>query len=263
MKRAVSCFFFLGPLIFLGSVSAKRRTICQSLLAEMKLEKESHTSTEQDNDWKFDGFIAQDYNSYFNPLLRQSNAQSFEDLAKIRRARGAKTHTLEIAGSAIFSDSPENFDSLTGFRLGPRTTEDSNFVKGPSFSYEKREEVYGSVFETPAWNKLKQNMKARAIDGFDIVIARPLGPLWHMEEFSVTDVKPLQMVTKRVLDQIWSVTSADKGQIFLQVPLNFQNLPAFEKWLSTLASQGIPHSVTWNHNGGMLVLTKTHEGPIL
>lgn len=86
---------------------------------------------------------------------------------------GKTTHVVDYFGSAVFSDTPEVFDSLTGVRF---ENIDRKKILERYVTLSAWSEIVGDLLLKSTWGEVDRAILERRIEGFDIGIIRPLGP---------------------------------------------------------------------------------------
>lgn len=143
---------------------------CQLTLSTSKRLLRSQAAQEAYEGDLIDGHIPGEYN-YFSAGLGHQTVESY---ARVRRQAGFKVHVCDLFGSAVFSDEPEVFDSLTGVRLQPLL---SSRIPDNIKVHQNWRELVGNIYSRNTWNILDQSMDSRGISKFDIIFIKPEGAL--------------------------------------------------------------------------------------
>lgn len=236
----VLLFFGLSHYSALHASKRKHSSVkrCLALLHADKTNRAREVAGEEK--WPVDGYdpySLDNYNNFFADLLHP--LRSFENFAEFKKRHSHSTHLLDLAGSGVFSNNPEVFDSITGFRSAPLS---SDFMTGPSGMYKHREEFLGNAYAAADWKRLDKNMQQRSIPAFDIIIARPIGGTLPVRiaaiEMGPYSYAALNALFKRVIERAWA-RLASSGDLFIEIPGGIESQTAYRHWLQRLNSAGI------------------------
>ena len=200
--------------------------------------------------WQVDGKYTNqspqyNYNSYFQEAL---DGKTLEELAGARRKDGKTAHVADFFGSAVFSGSPTEFNSLTGVRLKPL---DRHYRPKP-YPAENWKEVTGDAYTSKLWTDLTQSMGHRNIPHFDVILCRPVGPLstTGREAFKLGN-KPgrtaFLTMNGLLLGRMWEKLSADDGLMLVQITPEVENNREFKAWLEKARAQGLEADIVHNN----------------
>jgi len=185
------------------------------------------------------------YNFYFQAPLE---GKTFEQYASARLKEGKTAHVADLFGSAVFSQAPDAFSSLTGVRLKKL---DPTALPG-KYPAANWGEVEGDLYRPDAWKTLRNDMKRRDIPSFDIIICRPEGPL---KQLSRAFLRTGQTEENRAaffhenlafLNQAYRNLSTEDGRMFLQLTPEINDSPEFNAWLSRVRKKNIQAEVFMN-----------------
>ncbi len=273
-----SCFF-IGTLIFFISGTAyahsteyadqrtrlKKGSECESQLKIgvapsrrilLAIRSSNYTASSGNFErYPIDGTYTHDdpvsYNSQFMPVL---DGQTIEQFSSNRRATGRSTHVLDLFGSAVFSNAPDIFDSLTGVRFQPL---DPAVIVAP-YPVAQWAEITGDIFKSSTWQSISVSMRSRNIKGFDLITLRPAGSYHWMYTQASNFPKGRQAflgIGNAILDRAWNLLNED-GTILVQIS-RLEPLKQFNDWINQLKLVGIESAVS-PHS---LRLTKTLNSP--
>jgi hypothetical protein len=197
------------------------------------------------------------YDSRFKILLRKLGYESFIEIIDHFGSNG-DCHVLDLMGGAYFlkPNQYQSLTSITGLRLD---NPEESFIRSNKeelvFDYnrngketeyskklkqelqdidslrneEKREVVYGSVYDKRTWRELSNSMHKRNIDSFNLVICRPQGPFF---ERYITGEKTLSnreklkygLVFDKTFREVLARVNKSNGMLFFQIPQIFDSL---------------------------------------
>lgn len=137
--------------------------------------------------------------------------------------------------SAVFSVTPEKFDSLTGVRFAPL---DPSALPYAYRSARNRQEITGDLLLSKTWSRVDQSMKERGIKNFDIAIIRPEGPLQSASsELSESAVRMNTMsgILISILQRTWARLSPNEGVLLIQLPASMKWDRPIPRWMKKLS----------------------------
>jgi hypothetical protein len=214
--------------------------------------------------WQIDGRERGElsYNTYFSDAL---GGQTIENYIWGRRAHGLTAHVADLFGSAVFSNSPSAFQSLTGVRLHPL---DPKLIPAEYKTLRRWRELTGDIYLRSTWNKLDQSMQERKIPAFDLILVRPVGPLYLQTGQIYSNSDAYFGVSLSVVERAWQRLSSRQGKMLIQITSSIEISQSFQKWLKRLEAAGIrarliePKISFWE-NYPTLELIKTQENSTL
>ncbi len=191
------------------------------------------------------------YSVAFKNLLKSQGFNDFDELVAKRRESGKNVAVLDLMGSANFLRMPENADFLLGVRI---KKEDA---KG------KRKIISGNIFEKSGWQNIKQCMKNKELDSFDVIICRPEGPFINKKEPRFE--RGYSLIYGKMLKEAYSILTRDQGMLFTQIPKTLTNKRLLNKNLEQLRNCGLEiESDKYRSNygsTGVLLIIKNESSP--
>jgi hypothetical protein len=186
-----------------------------------------------------------------------SGHESFDSLVSARRERGKSAHLLDLAGSGNTIAALEGDASVTAVRLEP--TPGPMRVRAPEG---RRHEINGNLFKRKTWNAIKKSVRTRSIRSFDIIVARPGGPLvvsepHHPEAYTPDAALASYLVLAR---RAYSMLSRDDGVMLVQIPRHVERSGLLEPWVENLRKAEIHVEYSSQNPGfdaGAMMLTKS------
>lgn len=201
------------------------------------------------------------YNDTFASSL---NHQTIEAFVEERRLAGRTTHVADIMGSAVFSNEPHLFDSLTGVRLRP--LHPGAYPEGyPSPNWQ---EVTGNVYLPSTWEDVDRAMNATK---FDLIVARPEGFLSRLsKKYCSREIffENFLAIQFRVVSRLWERLTADEGVMLVQLTPEIAGHSKFKDWIKSLHKSGVEAEVFQDGQGlrgpcPILRLNKSQSSPQL
>jgi hypothetical protein len=189
--------------------------------------------------WKVDGQNSP-YLSYNSTFFRALAGSTFEQHAATRKNRRKTTHVADFFGSAVFTETPGAFDSLTGVRF--QELDPQFYPEGYPAPHWR--ELTGDIYAGPVWVELDKSMATRAIAAFDIIIFRPDGPLQmpsinYVQLGSPSRQMAFFSIHHRVLDRAWQRLSTDEGEMFIQLTPEIFEARILKDWVELLRARGV------------------------
>ncbi len=237
--------------------------------AELKAALSSGFKTEVQglDTWEVDGPYLEpgqqgSYDSDFEPLLIQQEADTFTELLRIRKASGRSTHVLDLFGSGYFLRDLNLVSSLHAVRLKDtddvyreaafkrfiarkenndprqhhyaRIVDYLNLIK----EYPFRKVIEGNLYHPKTWSHLASSQRTMGIPDFDLIVARPNGAFANKcivhpndsRDYSREMTLRYASIFLRMLNRAYTICAPDSGMIFAESPaIISQHLAKFKQ----------------------------------
>lgn len=190
------------------------------------------------------------YEEYFRPIF----STPFVQFLETRKSEGRGTYTLDLMSlGTILRELPIYGGVALG--LGDGRSEK-----------EKRQDrakdvilITGNVLTRKPYRMVKEWIRQKQRDGFDLIICRPYGALTHTY---IPENKELYYL---LLNRAWHLLSRENGLLLTEVPLFLHSkggvltLNEMNQWLNTLKEESI--EVEYKRERA-LKLVKNHHSPL-
>jgi hypothetical protein len=192
------------------------------------------------------------YDWYFNALLKNEGAPTFQSMMEERKKEGKPANVLDLFGGGYYIDDLSAVDSITGVRLANNSQEALRYVEtiknapehqNKSENWHKKMEyaeqhmqelmasskwgiVEGNLYRPTTWTNLRGYQHEKGIPSFDLITVKPDGAFKNDELVAIEHYFPdnrehYARVFLRLLGRAYTSLSFNEGKLFTETPAFF------------------------------------------